>query len=162
MVDYQFVDELPDTLRRGGDLGIARLCQNDRLDAEDLGGRTGQSAAIEVGADAVEVPLLQEQALLPQGLDADRSNLGGQYLFGGVGHRRFCFPLYFRRHAGTLQLHDAAGGGRTWLVGRLYYRYQQRQPSLDDFPAVAEIPANLHGMVFQLDKFLKIRNLGDA
>ena len=69
MFNDQFVDELPDALLRGRDLGVAGLGQNDRLDAEDLGRRAGQAAAIEVRADAVEVPLLQEQALLLEGLD---------------------------------------------------------------------------------------------
>src|SRR5208282_2723961 len=143
MLDHQFMDELLDAFLRGRDLSVARLGQDDRLDAEDLGRRAGQSAAIEVRTDAIQIPLLQEQALLLEVFHAALC-FGCQRIFCGAGHQGFGFREDFRWHAGPFQPHDAARGRRARFVSRLDDRHQQRQRPVDDFPAVAEISADLH------------------
>ncbi len=65
VIDHQLVDHLTHAFFGGRHFGVAFLGQHNRLDAEDLGRRAGQAAAVKVGADLVQVPLLDQQARLP-------------------------------------------------------------------------------------------------
>ena len=161
VLDNQFVDELLDALLRGRDLGVARLGQDDRLDAEDLGRRAGEAAAIEVRADAVKVPLLQEQALLLEGLDAAPASAANSSS-AALGIDSFTSAKTSADTRARFNRMTRRAGGRTGLVGRLDHRHQHGQPALDDLPAMTEIPADLHGVVFELDEFLKVGDLRDA